>query len=1271
MNIKFFLSIFTIASFVNAGELTREIYKNLSGHGVHLIKSSANYPWNPSTLDTIPNFEFGPKIGDNYGARVLGYITVPEDGAYTFYLASDDRGELNISLDGTPSNLQKIASVSGWTGFRTWNKYTSQKSAVFNLTAGEVLYTEAFVKEGSGGDHLSVAWSKDGGPIEVISGDYLSPFTYDFAEQQELLSNAIQLAQSLYEQSASNIGTAQGEYSEASRVNFQQDINKAQTTLTNETTSGRVLAKAINDLDKATEKFTGGIKPTKILGVPFGTTPAFYSSRTFDKAHDGDINTFFDFLLKNGGHTGIEIPDGRETAVLAVRYHPRSGLLKRMVGGKFQGSVDGITYKTLHTITEIPSFEWQTVTIEDSNVYKFLRYVGPNNSHCNVAELEFLGLQNQELFMLNHETVSLKADTADQAIPSNSVKAEHGGLLPEFISFQILELPSKGILKLDDLVVSVDSTFTQKDINSKRLTFSSDSSRLNDTFKVKVVSSVGGTLPEVIISIKIDSDFDGLSDQQEIALGTDYDSADTNNNGISDSWEVENGLDPIADTLTPLVSEIQGENGLSASYNYGRFSKIADFASRSPAKVTKVSNINFTNSYWREFANSGAAHNVGAKFSGYLYIPIAGNYKFILSSDDGSKLYINGAQVINNDGLHSYTQKTAVVNLPAGFHPIRCEYFEAGGNHGCILQWEGPSRVRQVIPASYFFLSIPEHQALEASIDTDQDGLTDILEAIELTDPKNPDSDGDKLLDGEEYHAKYGYKTSPLNVDTDADTVSDYDEIFIFKSNPLIPDFDGSVLDQLVILPKNTSARLGKWVDDGDQVFASDRRGALEYTVEVTIPGIYKFDIEGAQNTNGTNRPYFDLHLYIDEEFVGRQENKILDGASGEFSFITPYLSVGTHKIKIFWDNVYRKTSLRVKSLQLTRPGGPDNNENGYPDWIDNYLNSTYSIDEHEKLSKISPAQIEGKGMYLHKIGGSFDDKIIRGTYGRWFSNISLKQGAPTDFTIDFEDGLKRVSSSITWEETNVLDEGEITIPIGSSMLLNAVVDGELDGSAVLNIDGEDFNVKPEAPLEYQFNKSGDFEVLATYSGSTSFTGILKVKVVEAVSVDAPYIWRGKERLWSWDGLSEGISLEATGMEFTPEGSGFRMKRSEVLSQVNIVARLGEDGPILKSLPTKGFWIRDAVEGFLTVVEKYEDGSIFTNNLAFGFQIPEGMDINVNTISGVTFLDGSRTKVITKDDFDDLHQWTLELLKSTNRNGASCHWYKVYQNGVFVGQQNK
>ncbi len=74
-------------------------------------------------------------------------------------------------------------------------------------------------------------------------------------------------------------------------------------------------------------------------------------------------------------------------------------------------------------------------------------------------------------------------------------------------------------------------------------------------------------------------------------------------------------------------------------------------------------------------------------------------------------------------------------------------------------------------------------------IDSDGDGLTDYEEIhIYGTDPNNPDTDGDGLTDYEEVRI---YKTDPLNPDTDGDLLSDGAEVLIYGTDPLNPDTDG------------------------------------------------------------------------------------------------------------------------------------------------------------------------------------------------------------------------------------------------------------------------------------------------------------------------------------------------------------------------------------------------------------------------------------------------------------------------------------------------
>lgn len=74
-----------------------------------------------------------------------------------------------------------------------------------------------------------------------------------------------------------------------------------------------------------------------------------------------------------------------------VRFYPRAGYSGRMMGGKFQGSNDGSTYTDLYTIgTQPVDGQWTAATLPvDPINYRYLRYLAPNGSFGNIAELAF------------------------------------------------------------------------------------------------------------------------------------------------------------------------------------------------------------------------------------------------------------------------------------------------------------------------------------------------------------------------------------------------------------------------------------------------------------------------------------------------------------------------------------------------------------------------------------------------------------------------------------------------------------------------------------------------------------------------------------------------------------------------------------------------------------------------------------------------------------------------------------------------------------------
>ncbi len=84
-------------------------------------------------------------------------------------------------------------------------------------------------------------------------------------------------------------------------------------------------------------------------------------------------------------------------------------------------------------------------------------------------------------------------------------------------------------------------------------------------------------------------------------------------------------------------------------------------------------------------------------------------------------------------------------------------------------------------------VAIGNKDVIDESLDTDGDGLTDLIEKRLGLDKEKIDTDNDGIIDGEEL---MGWGTDPLKPDTDNDGLSDYNEIKVYGTDPLKPDTD-------------------------------------------------------------------------------------------------------------------------------------------------------------------------------------------------------------------------------------------------------------------------------------------------------------------------------------------------------------------------------------------------------------------------------------------------------------------------------------------------
>jgi hypothetical protein len=167
------------------GKLTRQVWLKIPGDAVASLTNDARF-YGKADITTLNDGISTPRdFAENFGERLQGWVTAPVTGDYTFWISGDNQCELWLSTDQSKFNKQRIASVTGWTAPEEWEKFTSQKSAVIHLVAGQKYFIECLHKEATLVDSLSVAWQAPGEARQVIPAQQLEPYLDD-AQDQDL-----------------------------------------------------------------------------------------------------------------------------------------------------------------------------------------------------------------------------------------------------------------------------------------------------------------------------------------------------------------------------------------------------------------------------------------------------------------------------------------------------------------------------------------------------------------------------------------------------------------------------------------------------------------------------------------------------------------------------------------------------------------------------------------------------------------------------------------------------------------------------------------------------------------------------------------------------------------------------------------------------------------------------------------------------------------------------------------------------------------------------
>jgi alpha-L-fucosidase len=137
------------------------------------------------------------------------------------------------------------------------------------------------------------------------------------------------------------------------------------------------------------------------------------------------------------------------------------------------------------------------------------------------------------------------------------------------------------------------------------------------------------------------------------------------------------------------------QNGLKYDYYEPKGKIDMNFVNGQPAASGRA--VQITNQYKKR------AEKYALSFTGFIRIDKNTQVTFFTESDDGSKLFINDEEVVNNDGDHGAQEISGKAFLKKGFHKIKILYFDSGGGNSLkvSMQTEGGSKIE--IPAAVLF----------------------------------------------------------------------------------------------------------------------------------------------------------------------------------------------------------------------------------------------------------------------------------------------------------------------------------------------------------------------------------------------------------------------------------------------------------------------------------------------------------------------------------------------------------------------------------------